>query len=381
MEARQAVKNDKEKLKYLWSNSFHFTNTFIDWYFDKVFDAENTFITTERDKPISTFSIIPQTLNLSGCEVKAAYTAGVATLPEYRNDENTKQLLSDMLVASAQHGYVLSMLIPPSYRFYERYGWRTTYSYKQYDITPADLPEYRVRGSFERAEINDNTVFALNDIYGEFMRDKNAYALRDKNSWVLILEDLIENFDGKCFILRDEDNKAVGYILAIIRDKKMWIYEFAYKNRAAYESIVGFMYAHGLYVDKLAIKAAADDLSYLDFCDCREALTVCPFAAARIIDAKKALTIASTNLDEGFKLQIVDRLVEENNKTFMLSKEGVQITEEDADVVTDIGTLTQLFMGYISVAEACRMNLISGSSELLKRIFGKKSNYINMLLV
>ena len=56
-------------------------------------------------------------------------------------------------------------------------------------------------------------------------------------------------------------------------------------------------------------------------------------------------------------------------------------TEEAADVITDIGTLTQLFMGYISVNEACRMNLISGNADFLKKIFGKKSNYINMLLI
>lgn len=381
MDTRQAVSADKENLKDLWKNSFHFEDSFINWYFDKVFEPENTLVTTDKSHIMSSLSVMEQTLNISGCNVKTAYISGLAVLPEYRNDDNMKSLVTDAIVAASRGGYILSMLIPSNYRFCERFGWRTAYSYKQYDITPEDLPEYRVNCRFERAQINDNTVFELNSIYKAFMKDKNAYALRDKKNWVLILEDLFYNFGGQCLILKDDENNAVGYILSIIRDKKMWVYEFAYTNRAAYENIIGFMNAHKLYVDKIAIKAAADDLSYLDFCDCREAVRYCPFAAARITDAKKALQIACTNLEGNFKIQIIDRLIEDNNKTFLLGAESAEETEEEAEVITDIGTLTQLFMGYISVSEACRMNLISGNAEALKKIFGKKNNYINMLLV
>ncbi len=381
METRQALTKDKEILKKLWEDSFHYSKSFNEWYFDKVYDADNTLITFDADKAVSSLSIMPQTLNISGCEVKTAYISGPAVLPECRNEENMRTLISEAIVSVSEKGYVLSTLIPPDYRFYERFGWRTAYSYKQYDVKPEDLPAYRVNYTFERAEINDNSVFALSEIYKSFTADKNAYVQRSKKEWVLILEDLFYNFGGKCIILKDENNEAVGYILSIIRDKKMWVYEFAYKTRAAYENIIGFMNSHKLYVDDIAIKAAADDLSYLDFCDNREAVRFCPFAMARITDAKKALEIASVNLTESFKIQIVDRLIETNNKTFALGEGAAEETDEEADVITDIGTLTQLFMGYISVSEACRMNLISGNDELLKKIFGKRNNYINMLIV
>lgn len=381
METRQAIQKDKKSLKELWENSFHYAKSFNDWYFDKVFEAENTLITFDNEKAVSSVSIMPQSLNLSGCEVKTAYLSGLTVLPEYRNDENMKALISEAIAFVASRGYVLSTLLPPSYRFYERFGWRTSYSYKQYDISPSDLPEYRVNYTFDHAAISENTIFELSDIYKEFTSDKNAYALRSKENWELILEDLFCNFGGHCIIVRDENKKPVGYILSIIRDKKMWVYELAYKTRAAYENIMGYMNSHKLYVDSIAIKAPADDLSYLDFCDNREAVGYRPFVAARITEAKKALEIATASLTDGFKIQVVDRLIEANNKTFALSSEGVVETDETADVITDIGTLTQLFMGYISVKEACRMNLISGDEQKLKQIFGKKNNYINMLLV
>lgn len=381
METRQAVPKDKESLKELWENSFHYTKSFNDWYFDNVYKSENTLITYENEKTAASLSIMPQTLVLSGAEVKGAYISGLAVLPEYRNDENMKNLISEAIVSIAQRGYVLSTLIPPDYRFYERFGWRVSYAYKQYDITPSDLPEYRVNHTFEHSKITENTIFELSEIYKSFTADKNAYALRSKENWKLILEDLFMNFGGHCILVKDEEKNAVGYILSIIRDRKMWVYEFAYKTRSAYENIIGYMRAHKLYVDDIAVKAAADDLSYLDFCDNREAVRFCPFAAARITDAKKALEIATANLEESFKIQIIDRLIETNNRTFLLSGADVSETDETADVTTDIGTLTQLFMGYISVKEACRMNLVSGNSQMLKRIFGKKNNYINMLLV
>lgn len=381
METRPALPKDKEKIKELWENSFHYSKSFNDWFFDKVYEAENTLITSDGDKAAASLSIIPQTLVLSGAEINAAYVSGLATLPEYRSDENMKGLISEAIASVAGRGYVLSLIIPPNYRFYERFGWRTSYAYKQYDVSPSDLPEYRVNYTFEHAKITDNAIFELSEVYKAFVSDKNAYALRGRESWKLILEDLTVNFGGHCIIVRDEEKNAVGYILNIIRDKKMWVYELAYKNRSAYENIVGYIHLHKLYVDDVAIKAPADDLSHLDFCDSREAVKLCPFAAARITDVKKALEIASVNLDEGFKIQVIDRLSETNNQVFALSAGEASRTDEAADVVTDIGTLSQLFTGYISVNEAYTMNRISGDTQKLKKIFGKKNNYINMLIV
>jgi predicted acetyltransferase len=72
------------------------------------------------------------------------------------------------------------------------------------------------------------------------------------------LEDLFYNFGGQCILLRDTENQPVGYIFSIIRDKKMGIYEFAYKNRSAYEGLIGYIHAHEQSVDSVVIKAAAD---------------------------------------------------------------------------------------------------------------------------
>ena len=380
METRISTNKDKEMLKELWANSFNYTEQFLDWYFDNVFTPENTLITTEFSNPIFSVSIIPQKLTVSGQEVNSAYISGIAIPPEHRNEENMKNHISATISAAAQKGYLLSTIIPTNYKFYEKYGWRVCYNYKQYDIAPSDLPEYQVRGSFVRAKITDTSITALSDIYADFTASKNAYAKRSAENWRLILEDLFSNFGGKCVVFKNQNDIPTGYILYIIRDRKMGIYEFCYKDRTAYESLIGFINAHKLNIESVAIKASADDLSHLDFCDRRDAVRLYPFAAARITNAKDALEPFAAACTESFKLQIIDRLIEENNQTFLISDGEVSRTEEPADVITDIGTLTQLFMGYISAEEARRMNLISGNSAYLDKMFCKKNNYINMLL-
>ncbi len=381
MQTKKAQKKDKEMLKKLWEISLKASKPFLNWYFERVFNPDNTFITSDDVGTISSFSIIPQNIKLSGVVAEVAYISGLAIPPEYRDEDTIKKQLADVVKEVSDMNCLLSVVIPENYKFYERYGWRTAYNYKQYDIKPSDLPAYCVKNNIKRAQISDNIIAELSQIYDDFMKNKNAYVIRTNSDWSLILEDLSENFGGHCVIFTDSENQPAGYILYIIRDKKMGVYEFAYKNRTAYESIMGFIRQHEPDINNVVIKAAIDDLSYLDFCDNREAVRFCPFAMARLSDAKRALEIASVNSDKSFKFQIIDRLVEKNNKTFSICNGEVNQTDEEADVVTDIGALTQMFMGYISVDEAKRMNLITGKEEYLKQIFGKKVNYINMLLI
>ena len=374
METRISSKKDKEVIKELWENSGVYSSDFTEWYFENMFLPENTVISAEEGTPMATFAVVPQKLRISGYEAETAYISGINILPEYKSRE--KNVIGDMMIAVKD--YLLSVVVPRDYRLFEQCGWRTTYEYKQYNIKPSDIPPYSARGRFLRADINSDTISALSKVYQKFMQDKNAYTLRNKDEWKLILEDLYYNFGGRCVIYYDSDNNPAGYMLMIANCKKLSVYEFAYCDRSAYESMMGFVRGHDVEIAE--IKVSANDMGYLDFCNNRSAVSLHTFAMARITDVKKVLGIVASKLEDSFKIQVIDRLVEENNKTFILGGETVE-TDEEPDVITDIGTLTQMFMGYLGVDDVCRLNLVSGNAALLKKIFGKKSNYINMLLL
>ena len=55
--------------------------------------------------------------------------------------------------------------------------------------------------------------------------------------------------------------------------------------------------------------------------------------------------------------------------------------DTDANVATDIGTFTQLVLGFLSIEEAGRLNMIKGNIDLLGQSLKKQTTYVNMLSV
>lgn len=311
--------------------------------------------------------------------VNCAYIAGLVIMPEYKDENNIRQMIADTVLTINASDAPISLVMPHNYKLYEKYGFSTCYNFKQYNIIPEDIPDFKIKGHIERHKISDKTIAELNEIYEIFMEDKNAWLIRSEDNWKLILEDLIGNFGGKVAVHYNDENIADGYVLYVIRDGQMGVYEMAYKNRSSYESLMGYIKAHDTQVRKISMKVSSNDLSYLDFCDNRNAAGIYPFVMARINNAGMILEQISQNADINIKLQIIDRLIEDNNQTFLITQEGVSITEEEADAVTDIGTLAMLVLGFISTEEAKKLNLISKNADVLKDLFNKRDNYINML--
>lgn len=379
LNTRVATKADIKTIRELWDEFYGYSENFTEWFFNRAFYSQNSIVGTDDAKIAASSGFIPYEIKLKDKNLNCAYIAGLVMMPEYRDENNLRQMIADTLLTINASDAPISLLIPHNYKLYEKYGFRTCYNFKQYNITPEDISDFKIRGHIERHRISDKIIDELNDIYEAFMKDKNAWLIRSTENWKLILEDLIGNFGGKIAVHYNENNAADGYILYVIRDGQMGIYEMAYKNRISYESLMGYIKAYDTQVRKITIKASADDLSYLDFCDNRNAAGIYPFVMARINNAGMLLSEISKDFDKSVKLQIIDRLIEDNNKTFLISEEGVTSVEDEADAVTDIGTLAMLALGFISIDEAEKLDLLSGNAQKLYGLFTKKNNYINML--
>lgn len=379
MITRNALKADVKELKEMWRHSFNYSDAFIDWYFSRVFSCDNTVVCEENKRLLAGTSIVPYSLNISELPTDSAYIAGFASLPETRTTENLRELLINTLLMLKDKGHSLVFTVPYSYKFYETYGFRTVCGYKQYNITTDDIPNYTLKGSIERCKIDEATIKNLSSVYNAHMQGKNSYVMRTEENWKLILEDVLGNFNGYCAVLKEEDGSARGYILYVISDGHMGIYEMAYTDRQAYESLYAYIKAYSMQLKNVSIKTDRDDLSYLDFCDKRNAISYMPFVTARIVDVRAIFEQLAKNFGGNVRIQVIDRLIDENNITVELSENSVIETSTAPEVVTDIGTLTQLFMGYISPSEAARLNMIAGNTALLDGLFEKKNNYIGML--
>jgi len=379
MNTRMALKSDIKAIREMWNDYYGLSQNFCDWFFNRVFYSQNSIVVTEGDTITASSGFVPHKIKLGNAAADAAYIAGMVTLPEYRTEETAKRLLADTLLAANAKGMPISLLMPHRYDFYEKYGFRTCYDFKQYTASPDVIPCFAVKHRIERHKINDKVIEALDGVYRKHMEDKNGFVLRTDEAWRLILEDLIANFGGKIAVAYDESSQAQGYILYVVRDGLMGVYEMAYTTRSAYESLMGYIKGHELNVRKITIKTDTRDLSYLDFCDNKNPMSVYPFAAARINNAQSALEYCLDGYEGSIKLQVVDRLIEDNNRTFYIGDGRVSVTEEAYDAAVDIGTLAMLIFGYISVKDAERLGLITGNASCAKGLFKKKNNFINML--
>ncbi len=379
MHSRIASKADIKAIRKMWDEFYGYSTNFTQWFFNRAFYSQNSLVVCQDSQLIASSGFIPHKMNLNNDTVDCAYIAGFVTLPEYRSESTEKQLLADTLLSINDRDIPISLIVPHSYKFYEKYGFSTCYSFKQYNITPDDIPAFTIKGSIERHKISDTVIDALNTVYEEYTSDMNATLLRNEENWKLILEDLIGNFGGKIAILKDEENNPSGYMLYVLKNGHFAVYEMAYTTRKAYEGLMAYIKAHDVQVTKITIKAPVNDLSYLDFCDSRNTASICPFVMARINNVRNILEYLSKDFSGNVRLQIIDRLIEDNNRTFAISNSEVIKIDTDCDVATDVGTLAMLVLGYISIEEAKKLNLISGDSSLLKGLFEKKNNYINML--
>lgn len=384
MQLRRISEIDNEQLKSIFQYNIACPTSYTDWYFENCRKNTISSVIEENGRIFSVIERTPYTLSVRGVPVKSEYISTIATLPEYRGKGCARELVTDTLTDMKNNGSVICFAVPPSYKMFDKFGFRLTHRFTQYNIDIKQIPNFSMNSSVERVNVNDVMIAVLSGIYEKYMYDKNGYVIRTPQSWRLILEDLQNNFGGHIALIRNSDSIPVGYIMYIIKERKMHIYEMAYVNHSAYASIMAYIRSHITQIDTVAIKAPSGDLSFLDFTDNRTAVGLYPFVTSRITDVRKALEIAASNGFAGsISIKVVDRIIEDNNAVFAVSASSAEVLPESeiADVVCDVGTLTQLFMGFLSPAEAEKMNLLGGDVKRLNTLFTKTDNFMNMLLV
>lgn len=377
MNTRIATKADINLIKSIWENSGE-NKIFSGWFFDKIFYSDNAVITEEENNALACACTVGYTLDINNMRLAASHIVSMRANPENKKAEVLNTLAADTLGFIAGKGIPIAFTVPDNYKFFEKYGFSLCYDYMQYDITSEDIPAYEVSAKVFRPDSFDSeTVTMLNSVYEKFIANKNGSVIRTPENWRYIADDLYHNFDGRCVILKNDQNEPIAYMFYILRDSKLGVYELCYIDKGAYEQSLGLIKAFSC--DRISLKVPSNDLFYMSFCDKRMAVMRCPFAAARITNVRAILELFADNADDDIRLQIIDRVMGENNKTFTFSEGSVIAIETDANVATDIGTLTQLVLGYLSVDEAFELNLIKGDASRLKSLFKKQTTYINML--
>jgi len=284
MSIRFATPADTEAVKSIWHKCFGDGEPFLSWNFSRNYDPNDTLVWVEGGEVVATLQMQTKNISFGGNVIPGNYIFGIATLPEFRNRGIARELLIQAFREARERGHVVSLLIPFSYRFYEKFGYEMCYKLVKSTIKK----EYSSPGDkYGHIMKSDYTIADLQNVYRKFCEPLDGWIVRSDNEFRLILEDVLNNGNGRCIACYDrESGECVGYAIGRIEGKKFFAYEMAYRNGSQYAIIAEAFEQLGC--DEVEITSPVyycDDListgGYLDYSK------IYPFAMVKVLDEEK----------------------------------------------------------------------------------------------
>lgn len=391
MNIRYAKPIDKEQVVSVWNYCFEDGEDFIKYYFENVYDENNTIMIEENDEVLSALQLNKYTIDLRDNKYDVSYVVGVSSKPEVRGLGYMKHLMAYTLEELYKNGEIVSLLMAIDYRLYKRYGFDHCYDQIQYNLRTDELLGFRLSSKLRKATFEDAET--LSRIYTKAMESLNGYAVRDEAYFNRFIKE-VSSESGYIYI--DEENNS--YIAYYIQGDTFFVRELIYNNISSLKSMLAYIYNHNTQCKKTVINAPVDDkikliIANLKTCE----IKLIPFMAGRVINFEKYIeSLNSCNIDtqkinnKYIKIKVIDKYIKQNNSVFKISvcdnKIKIQRVEEDYDIELDINSITQLAFSYLNTDEIFMLNEIDESSlintqkELLNVLFEKRINYIDELV-
>ena len=391
MNIRYAKPIDKDQVVSVWNYCFEDGEDFVKYYFENVYDENNTIIIEENDEVLSALQLNKYTIDLRDNKYDVSYVVGVSSKPEVRGLGYMKHLMTYTLEELYKNGEIVSLLMAIDYRLYKRYGFDHCYDQIQYNLRTDELLGFRLSSKLRKATFEDAET--LSRIYTKAMESLNGYAVRDKAYFNRFIKE-VSSESGYIYI--DEENNS--YIAYYIQGDTFFVRELIYNNISSLKSMLAYIYNHNTQCKKTVINAPVDDkikllIANLKTCE----IKLIPFMAGRVINFEKYIeSLNSCNIDtqkinnKYIKIKVIDKYIKQNNSVFKISvcdnKIKIQRVEEDYDIELDINSITQLAFSYLNTDEIFMLNeidesgLINTQKELLNALFEKRTNYIDELV-
>ena len=391
MNIRYAKPIDKDQVVSVWNYCFEDGEDFVKYYFENVYDENNTIIIEENDEVLSALQLNKYTIDIRDNKYDVSYVVGVSSKPEVRGLGYMKHLMTYTLEELYKNGEIVSLLMAIDYRLYKRYGFDHCYDQIQYNLRTDELLGFRLSSKLRKATFEDAET--LSRIYTKAMESLNGYAVRDEAYFNRFMKE-VSSESGYIYI--DEENNS--YIAYYIQGDTFFVRELIYNNISSLKSMLAYIYNHNTQCKKTVINAPVDDkikliIANLKTCE----IKLIPFMAGRVINFEKYIeSLNSCNIDtqkinnKYIKIKVIDKYIKQNNSVFKISvcdnKIKIQRVEEDYDIELDINSITQLAFSYLNTDEIFMLNEIDESSlintqkELLNALFEKRINYIDELV-
>lgn len=335
---------------------------------------------------------------MDGTAVKAGGIGAVATLPEYRNSGAIRAIFGKLLPEAYSNGEVISALYPFKHEFYRKFGYETVIGWSQYSLTPELLCRYRFDGKAVKWN-QDDPVTDFMTVYNSFAPQYNMAHARTEEQMLEHMKVEKEYIDRRFSYVLKEDGEPIAYV--IFTDIKndpaaiLQVEECAWTCRDGFRAVLGFLARFEADYGTIELRLPGGiDLLRVIVTPNAYAIkeTVFPNFMVRVINAKKLLETIKKPSDCNFTIRISDEMIEENNRTYRVLPDRVELVGErfvaddesaagvspKADLEINVRALAQLAIGAVNLDEALlRPDVtVNAKEEMIRRVFIPKRIYV-----
>lgn len=367
MKIRYGKETDKMHIRSLWSYCFTDSDSFINYYFDHVYEPENSLVGKNQFGIQTSLQLTPYPVSINGHEIQVPYVVGVMSKPEARGKGYMKELLNKALKDMYEQERIYSILMPIDRQLYEPFGYHYIMDTRTYKV-----PIHKLRYANQDVDIEPLSREHLEPLvrfYEKQMSSKCFYVIRDEKHFRRL--GLEMQADGGHVYVCVQDKEVTGYVFYYLEENTIEVREMLYSNRSSLEALLHFLGSHQTQVNQVKLaEAEGGQLKFILPHLQSEEMNASPFMMGRIIHLEKFLEAMSRPMgNKGrFALQIVDKQISENNKTIAIEYDETglisQETKENPDISLDISDLSALFAGYLTYSQVVFLRDLSYNKEV-----------------
>ena len=328
-----------------------------------------------------------------GQSVPMVGVGGVASLPEYRKGGGIRERFQTALPWMRQRGAVFSSLYPFSHLFYRKFGYELCQASPSYKLPAEALAAFsctcQVR-MLTPGEGLEAELPRLRQVYRAWLGQHSLAADREDRRWKALFGK--NPTKERCYAyLLEEDGAPLAYVILTTEDapapqgKTGKIRELAFTNPSALTQALGFLYRLAAQYNCFTLSLPKDlPLAALLPESYQLSLSLGEQPMARIINVEKALALKAPGSGEKYTLAVADALLPENSGVFQVTGGAAPAVERlpegsPADLSLDIGALTQLCLGFLSLDELLFKPgvVLNSNQDLLKKAFPKGAVFLN----
>ena len=348
----------------------------------------------EDDVICGVHAIVPSEVRIRKKSSKSLYLDYVAVSPQYRGRKHGRTLLIDAFERARKQNIPFVMMQPFRHSFYKSAGFASALDNYCVEINTELLKKSRNDG---RIPVNSAIIQKDPQIVDKlFEIKKRLFDFNSANDLLMqkYWYNWIKYSDYELAYVDQED--SFGYLIYQndTKNKSIAVQEFRWSDRDSFCALAKYLMNFKYYAKQISFESVPGDFLIDFFIDDywnqndSVAFTYYPIRMVRIVDVFKAIedVVDYSNLDCPFSITIDDSLIDENNNTYQLSRNGCKVLEkvDTCDLRLGIEDFAYLLTGKYSIYDLEYLNnTYYQSREVLERInqcFPKTATWSSSIL-